>query len=123
MFGLRSFDALLVQVIFFTLQTHVSKFKLFARALRLRLIPTRVLRQRHVDAIHGAGRYAQAATCTQIAEHHVHVFRCADDGIDGAGLNALGATDAVGFNDFGLMTGHFKAIGRVEGQDRARSDL
>ena len=53
-----------------------------------------------LNAIHRAGRDTQLAAGAQVGQHGMHVFGAADDGIDRAGLDSLGAADAVGFDDY-----------------------
>lgn len=61
-------------------------------------------RQRlHVDAVDGAGRQAQVTAGAFVGDDGVHQLCGADDGIDRAGLNAFGATDAFGFANEGNL--------------------
>ncbi|MNZ71099.1 hypothetical protein D3C78_894540 [compost metagenome] len=55
----------------------------------------------HFDAVHRARCHAEVATGALINDHRVHQLGRADDGIDRAGLNALGATNALGLADIG----------------------
>ena len=48
----------------------------------------------------------------------MHVFGAADDGIDGAGLDALGAADAVGFDDHRDLRQFVFATAAVVGKGR-----
>ncbi|MNZ82638.1 hypothetical protein D3C78_1013400 [compost metagenome] len=64
----------------------------------------RVRQQRaHFDTVHRTGCHAEVATGALIDDHRVHQFGRADDGIDRAGLNALGATNALGLADVGEL--------------------
>src|SRR4249919_1226602 len=49
-----------------------------------------------VYAVHRAGRQAQLATGAQFRDYRVHQLRRADDRVHRAGLDALGAADALG---------------------------
>ncbi|MNN31521.1 hypothetical protein D3C81_1452120 [compost metagenome] len=113
--GLAFGDFLLL----FALQARIALFKAAPRVialegsglLRLRCEGQppdnrqyRVQRQRtHFDAVHRARCYAEVATGAFINDHRVHQFGRPDDGIDRAGLNALGATDTLGFADIGNL--------------------
>lgn len=48
----------------------------------------------HPDAVHRAGRQAQAAADALCGNHGVHELRGADDGVDRAGFEAKRAADA-----------------------------
>jgi hypothetical protein len=57
-------------------------------------------RQRQqVNAIHRAGGDTQVATGAFVDDDGVHELCCADDSVDRAGLNALGAANAFSFPD------------------------
>jgi hypothetical protein len=59
-----------------------------------------VRRQRkHVDAVDRAGGNAQVAARALVNDDGVHQFGGANDGVHRAGLNALGATDALCLTD------------------------
>src|SRR5690606_7090552 len=60
------------------------------------------LRHRNqIDAIDGAGFDTEVTPGTFIGNHGVHLFGGADNGIDRAGLDALGAAYALVFADEG----------------------
>lgn len=66
----------------------------------------------HLDAIDRAGRQAQVTAGAFAGNDRVHQLGGADDGIDRAGLDALGATDAFGFANTGDL-GRCAAAQRV----------
>ena len=78
---------------------------------------------RHLDAVYGAGRYAQFAAITALRDDGVHEFGCADDGVNGAGLDAFGAADALVFDDVGDAQGLFNAVFRIERNNGAAGDV
>ncbi len=62
-----------------------------------------------LDAIHRASRQTQLAAGAQRRDHRMHVLGAANDRIHRAGLDALGATDAVGFHN----PGHLRRLVRA----------
>ena len=61
------------------------------------------------------GRFdAQIAAGALTFDHGVHLFSGAQDGIDWAGLNAFGATDAFFFANYGDHGGFLDAVFRVQ---------
>src|SRR5690606_6704138 len=66
------------------------------------------------DAVRGAGRDAELAARAQGGQHRVHALAQADDRVDRAGLDALGAPDAVGRDDACDGPGPFLAAFGVE---------
>ena len=61
----------------------------------------------HGDAINGAGRQAEFAAGALLGNDGVHLFRCSDNRVDRAGLNAQCASDTGLLinegNGFGLL--------------------
>ena len=55
----------------------------------------------HVDAIDRAGRQAKVTAGTFAGDDRVHQLGGANDGVDRAGLDAFGTTDAFGFANVG----------------------
>ena len=55
----------------------------------------------HRNAVDRAGRHAQVATRAQVGDDRVHLFRRAQDGVDGACLDAQRTADAQAFVDDG----------------------
>ena len=74
----------------------------------------------HHDAVHWARRHAQLAAGAQQLDHGMHVLARANDGVDRARLDALGATDAVGFDNHCDLRRFVLATRAVE---RFRSDV
>ena len=58
-----------------------------------------VRHRQHMDAVHGAGRDAQAAAGAFVGQYGVHQLGSAHNRIDGAGADAGGAADADVFVD------------------------
>ena len=68
-----------------------------------------------LDAIHRASRQTQLAAGAQRRDHRMHVLGSANDRIHRASLDALGATDAVGFHNPGHLRWLVRAACAVVG--------
>lgn len=55
----------------------------------------------HIDAVDRAGFNAEITAGAFVGDHGMHDFRRAQDRIDGTGLNAFSAADALCFSDVG----------------------
>ena len=108
---------------FFAFEALFAQLVLLAGGVCAGACPVGISSQRHFDAIHGAGRYAQFATSASVCKDGVHEFGGADDGIDWAGLDAFGAADAFVFDDGGDAQGLLHAVVGVERYDGATGDL
>src|SRR6516225_738687 len=73
----------------------------------------------HGDAVDRAGRDTELTTGAQRQHHRVHLPVCADDGVDRAGRQALGAADAGLLVDLRDERRALGAVRRVEGQHRS----
>jgi hypothetical protein len=71
-----------------------------------------------IDAVHRTRGQAQLASGALVCDHGVHYLRRPDDGIDGAGLDAQRAADAVGFVDARDQRSLVFAPRRIERQRR-----
>jgi hypothetical protein len=72
----------------------------------------------HRDAVHRAGRQAQAATGAFGRDHGMHQPGSADDGVHGAGFDAQRAADARLF----INHGNRRGFGSGFGHDRASGE-
>src|SRR5688572_30692282 len=73
----------------------------------------------HADAVDRAGCDAQLAAGAEFRDHGVHHARCAHDGVDRAGRQTPGATDAAILVDAGDGGRRFDAVVAVERCQRA----
>lgn len=99
---------------FFALEALFAQLVLLTGGVRAGACPVRIGCGWHFDAIHGAGRYAQFAAGASVCKDGVHEFGRADDGIDGAGLDAFGTADAFVFDDGGDAQRLLHTVFRVE---------
>ena len=70
-----------------------------------------------VNAVHGAGRSAEAAARAASFQNGVQVFRRAADGIGWTGTDAPGAADAFFGTNLRAGKRHLRAVFRVESDD------
>ncbi|NYE29741.1 hypothetical protein HDE78_002707 [Rhodanobacter sp. K2T2] len=75
-------------------------------------------RQQH-DAVDRAGGHAKFAAGAVVGDDGVHHFGCAHDRVHRAGLDALGATNAIGLDDARQRTRLLDTVIRVERYDRS----
>ena len=70
----------------------------------------------HIDTVHRAGFDTEITAGAFGADHGMHLFGGTEDGIDRAGLDALGATDAFIFADVGHRFDLFFAMLGIQWQ-------
>src|SRR5205807_2472512 len=75
--------------------------------------------RRHTDAVDRAGRHAQLAARAQREDDGVHLVVCADDRIDRAGRQALGAADADFLIDLRDQRRALDPVGGIQRERRA----
>ena len=93
--------AALFALCFFAFEALFTELVLFTCGMRSLTCPVWIGGHWHLDAVYGAWRYAQLAAGALVGDDGVHEFGCADDGVNGAGLDAFGAADAFVFDDVG----------------------
>ena len=108
---------------FFAFEALFTELVLFTCGMRSLTCPVWIGGHWHLDAVYGAWRYAQLAAGASIGDDGVHEFGCADDGVNGAGLDAFGAAVALVFDDVGDAQGLFNAVFRIERNNGAAGDV
>lgn len=72
--------------------------------------------RQHINAVHWAGVDAKITSRALVKDNGMHQFGCTDDGIDRAGLNALGAADAFVFTYKGDLLLAGDALFSIKGE-------
>ena len=114
MFVFEFLVAALFALGFFAFEALFTELVLFTCGMRSLTCPVWIGGHWHLDAVYGAGRYAQFAAGASVCKDGVHEFGRADDGIDGAGLDAFGTADAFVFDDGGDAQRLLHTVFRVE---------
>lgn len=76
----------------------------------------------HLNAINGADRDAESAACAVLFDHGMHTLEGACNGVDGTGLQAEHAADAILLSNSSQLDGALYATGRVERDLRQTGD-
>ena len=122
-FVFEFFVAALFALGFFAFEALFTELVLFTCGMRSLACPVWIGSHWHLDAVNGAGWYAQFAAVATLRDDGVHEFGSADDGIYGAGLDAFGAADALVFDDVGDAQGLFNAVFWIERNDGAAGNV
>jgi hypothetical protein len=111
---LRSCESFAVSTLLFVAKSSVAGLEAMSRLIALSAAILLLLRsesepaddwsndsgqRQQVNAVHRTGCYTQIAASALINDDGVHELRRADDGVDRAGLNALGAANAFSFTN------------------------